>query len=452
MVRMLTSDVSDLRLPPQNLDAEQSILGAVLLENSALNKALEVIVEEDFHRGAHRTIFAGMIELADRNEVVDQITLTEWLKTKGQLEQVGGAAYVAELVQAVPSASNIRYHCKIVREKSLLRGLIRTATDIVTKGYDGLGESEDLLEYAEREIFRLAQGRLGRSFESMKQAVIESMELVDRLYSRKENITGVPTGYHVIDTITAGLQPSDLIIIAGRPSMGKTSLALGMAEHAAIRAGLTVGIFSLEMSKVQLVLRMLSSQASLDSHALRTGQLDRHAEWSQLVDAAIRLAGAKIFIDDSGGMTVQQMRGKARRLKAEHGLDLLIIDYLQLMQGRSDSESRQQEISDISRSLKALAKELDIPVVALSQLSRAVENRTDKRPVLSDLRESGAIEQDADVVMFIYREEVYNPDTEDKRSIADILIRKHRNGPTGDRQLTFLEQYAKFGNLETQHL
>ncbi|MCY4614197.1 MAG: replicative DNA helicase [Nitrospira sp.] len=447
---MLTSDVSDLRLPPQNLDAEQSILGAVLLENSALNKALEVIVEEDFHRGAHRTIFVGMIELADRNEVVDQITLTELLKTKGQLEQVGGAAYVAELVQAVPSASNIRHHCKIVREKSLLRGLIRTATEIVTKGYDGLGESEDLLEYAEREIFRLAQGRLGRAFVPMHQIVKESIEIVDRLFSRKERITGVPTGYRVIDDVTAGLQPSDLIIIAGRPSMGKTSLALGMAEYAAIRANLTVGIFSLEMSQAQLVLRMLSSQAFLDSHALRTGQLTSD-NWHALCAAADRLEGAKIFIDDSGGLTVQQMRGKARRLKAEHGLDLLIIDYLQLMQGRSDSESRQQEISDISRSLKALAKELEMPVVALSQLSRAVENRTDKRPVLSDLRESGAIEQDADVVMFIYREEVYNPDTEEKRGIADILIRKHRNGPTGDRQLTFQEQYAKFADLETQH-
>lgn len=447
---MLTSDVSDLRLPPQNLDAEQSILGAVLLENSALNKALEVIVEEDFHRGAHRTIFAGMIELADRNEVVDQITLTNLLKTKGQLEQVGGAAYVAELVQAVPSASNIRHHCKIVREKSLLRGLIRTATEIVTKGYDGLGESEDLLEYAEREIFRLAQGRLGRSFVPMHQIVKESIEIVDRLFSRKERITGVPTGYRVIDDITAGLQPSDLVIIAGRPSMGKTSLALGMAEYATIRANLTVGIFSLEMSQAQLVLRMLSSQAFLDSHALRTGQLTSE-NWHALCAAADRLEGAKIFIDDSGGLTVQQMRSKARRLKAEHGLDLLIIDYLQLMQGRSDSESRQQEISDISRSLKALAKELEIPVVALSQLSRAVENRTDKRPVLSDLRESGAIEQDADVVMFIYRDEVYNPDTEEKKGIADILIRKHRNGPTGDRQLTFLEQYAKFADLETQH-
>ena len=448
---MLTSDVSDLRLPPQNLDAEQSILGAVLLENSALNKALEVIVEEDFHRGAHRTIFAGMIELADRNEVVDQITLTDLLKTKGQLEQVGGAAYVAELVQAVPSASNIRHHCKIVREKSLLRGLIRTATEIVTKGYDGLGESEDLLEYAEREIFRLGQGRLDRSFVPMLQVLKESIEIVDRLSKNKERITGVPTGYHLIDHMTAGLQQSDLIIIAGRPSMGKTSLALGMAEYAAIRANRTVGIFSLEMSQAQLVLRMLSSQASLDSHALRTGQLTPE-NWHALCAAADRLERAKVFIDDSGGLTVQQMRSKARRLKAEHGLDLLIIDYLQLMQGRSDSESRQQEISDISRSLKALAKELEIPVVALSQLSRAVENRTDKRPVLSDLRESGAIEQDADVVMFIYREEVYNPDTEDKQGTADILIRKHRNGPTGDCRLKFLEQYAKFANLETQHV
>ena len=446
---MPTSDVSDLRLPPQNVDAEQSILGAVLLENSALNKALEVIVEEDFHRGAHRTIFAGMLELSERNEVVDQITLTELLKTKGQLEQVGGAAYVAELVQAVPSASNIRYHCKIVREKSLLRGLIRIATDVVSKGYDALVESSDLLEYAEREIFRLGQGRVDRSFVAMHQIVKESVELVDRLFSRKERITGVPTGYRVIDDITAGLQPSDLIIIAGRPSMGKTSLALGIAEYAAMRANLTVGIFSLEMSQAQLVLRMLSSQAFLDSHALRTGQLTPE-DWRSLCDAADRLERAKIFIDDSGGLTVQQMRGKARRLKSEQGLDLLIIDYLQLMQGHSRAESRQQEISDISRALKAFAKELDIPVLALSQLSRAVENRKPPIPVLADLRESGAIEQDADIVMFIYRDEVYNPETEEK-GLADILIRKHRNGPTGDRQLTFQERYAKFTDLETHH-
>jgi replicative DNA helicase len=442
---MPQTEHSDLRLPPQNLEAEQSVLGAIMLDNASLSKAFEVITEEDFYRGSHRMIYQAMVELSDASEVVDQITLTALLKSKGQLEQVGGGAYVAELVQAVPSASNIRYHCKIVREKSLLRGLIRTATEVVTRGYDEVGQSDDLLEYAEREIFQLAQGRLGRSFVPVNQIIKESIEIVDRLYNRKEKITGVPTGFKELDDITAGLQASDLIIIAGRPSMGKTSLALSIAEHAAIRADMSIGIFSLEMSKAQLVLRMLSSQASLDSHALRTGQLTEK-DWRYLCDAADRLERAKIFIDDSGALTVQQMRGKARRLIAEHGLDLLIIDYLQLMQGRSDSESRQQEISDISRALKGLAKELNIPVVALSQLSRAVENRTDKRPVLSDLRESGAIEQDADVVMFIYRDEVYNPDTEDK-GIADILVRKHRNGPTGDRQLFFHDRYAKFTDI-----
>jgi len=447
---MPQSDLSDLRLPPQNLDAEQSVLGAIMLDNSSLSKAFEVITEEDFYRGAHRMIYHAMVELSDSNEVVDQITLTAQLKSKGQLEQVGGGAYVAELVQAVPSASNIRYHCKIVREKALLRGLIRTATEVVTRGYEEVGQSDDLLEYAEREIFQLAQGRLGRSFVPVNQIIKESIEIVDRLYNKKEKITGVPTGFRVLDDITAGFQASDLIIIAGRPSMGKTSLALSIAEHAAIRAEKSIGIFSLEMSKAQLVLRMLSSQAHLDSHALRTGQLTEK-DWVSLCHAADQLERAKIFIDDSGALTVQQMRGKARRLMAEHGLDLLIIDYLQLMQGRSDSESRQQEISDISRSLKALAKELNIPVVALSQLSRAVENRTDKRPVLSDLRESGAIEQDADVVMFIYRDEVYNPDTEEK-GIADILVRKHRNGPTGDRQLFFQERFAKFTGLDLREV
>ncbi|RMH06711.1 MAG: replicative DNA helicase [Nitrospirae bacterium] len=443
---MPAPELSELRLPPQNLEAEQCVLGAILLDNAALSKALELVTEEDFYRGAHRMIYQAMLELSERGEVVDQITLTDYLKSKGQLDSVGGAAYLAELVQAVPSAANIRYHCKIIREKALLRGLIRTATEVVSRGYEERGETDALLEFAEREIFKLAQGRLDRSFVPVTQVIKESLELVDRLYSRKEKITGVPTGFAGLDELTAGLQPSDLIIIAGRPSMGKTSLALGIAEHAAIRANRTVGIFSMEMSKAQLVLRMLSSQAHLDSHALRTGQLTER-DWRYLCDAADRLERAPIFIDDSGNLTVQQMRGKARRLKAEHGLDLLIIDYLQLMQGRGDAESRQQEISDISRALKALAKELDIPVVALSQLSRAVENRKPPIPVLADLRESGAIEQDADVVMFIYRDEVYNPDTEEK-GIADILIRKHRNGPTGERQLYFHERYAKFADLE----
>ncbi len=448
---MPPADASNLRLPPQSLEVEQSVLGAILLENGALYAALELISHDDFHRGAHRDIFSAMVSLSEQSEVVDQLTLTNCLNTRGHLERVGGAAYVAELVQAVPSASNIRSHCKILREKALLRGLIRVATDVVAKGYDESVEPAALLEQAERDVFQLAQGRLTKSFAPMEQIVKQGIELVEKLFGKKEKITGVPTGYKEIDAITAGLQPSDLIIIAGRPSMGKTSLALGIAEHAAIHANLTVGIFSLEMSNAQLVLRMLSSLAFLNAHDLRTGQI-QGGDWSKLCKAAGRLAQSKVFIDDSGGLTVQQMQGKARRLKADQGLDLLIIDYLQLMQGRHDAESRQQEISDISRSLKALAKELNIPVIALSQLSRAVEMRKPPIPVLADLRESGAIEQDADVVMFIYRDEVYNAGTEDKKGIADILVRKHRNGPTGERQLYFHERYAKFADLDTHHV
>jgi len=444
---MAISDISGVRVPPQNLEAEQSVLGAILLDNAALNRSMEILSEEDFYRTANQIVYRSMMGLSERNQPVDQITLTDYLRGTGELEQVGGASYIAELVQMVPSAANIRYHCQIVRDKSLLRGLVRTATEVVMRGYEGTTQTDELLEFAEREIFRLAQGHLGRTFAPVRTILQESIEIVDRLYSRQEKITGVPTGFD-IDNLTAGLQPSDLIIIAGRPSMGKTSLALGMAEYAALHASAVVGIFSMEMSRAQLVLRMLSSQAHLDSHAVRTGQL-KGADWERLTGAASQLQDAKIFIDDSGNLTVQQMRGKARRLKAEHGLDLLIIDYLQLMEGRSTSESRQQEISDISRGLKGLAKELDIPVVALSQLSRAVENRKPPIPVLADLRESGAIEQDADVVMFIYREEVYDPDTDDK-GIAKILIRKHRNGPIGDILLQFHENYAKFHNLETR--
>ncbi len=444
---MAISDISGVRVPPQNLEAEQSVLGAILLDNAALNRSMEILSEEDFYRTANQIVYRSMMGLTERNQPVDQITLTDYLRGTGGLEQVGGASYIAELVQMVPSAANIRYHCQIVRDKSLLRGLVRTATEVVMRGYEGTTQTDELLEFAEREIFRLAQGHLGRTFAPVRTILQESIEIVDRLYSRQERITGVPTGFD-IDNLTAGLQPSDLIIIAGRPSMGKTSLALGMAEYAALHASAVVGIFSMEMSRAQLVLRMLSSQAHLDSHAVRTGQL-KGADWERLTGAASQLQDAKIFIDDSGNLTVQQMRGKARRLKAEHGLDLLIIDYLQLMEGRGTSESRQQEISDISRGLKGLAKELNIPVVALSQLSRAVENRKPPIPVLADLRESGAIEQDADVVMFIYREEVYDPDTDDK-GIAKILIRKHRNGPIGDILLQFHENYAKFHNLETR--
>ncbi len=443
---MLPSDFSQPKLPPQNLEAEQSVLGAILLENTAMAKAMELLTEDNFYRTAHRKIYQAMLELSELGEVIDQITLTERLKSQGELESVGGAAYLAELVQIVPTAANIKYHCKIVRDKALLRGLITTSTDVVTKGYDGMTSVDELLDFAERSVFSIAQGKMGQSFTPLHQVIKESLDLVDRLSKRKERVTGVPTGYIDLDDITAGLQPSDLVIIAGRPSMGKTSLALGFALHASIHAQATVGIFSLEMSNAQLVLRMLSSEAHVDSHALRTGRLQKE-DWWRLAEAAGRLEQAKIFIDDTGELSVQQMRGKARRLKAECGLDLLIVDYLQLMQGRGDSESRQQEISDISRSLKALAKELNVPVVALSQLSRAVENRKPPIPMLADLRESGAIEQDADVVMFIYREEVYEPDSE-RKGIADILVRKHRNGPTGERNLHFQDRFARFENLE----
>ncbi len=446
---MAISEIPDVRVPPQNLEAEQSVLGAILLDNAALNRSMEILSEEDFYRTANKMVYRSMVALSERNQAVDQITLTDYLRGTGELEHVGGASYIAELVQMVPSAANIRYHCQIVRDKSLLRGLVRTATDVVMKGYEGTTKTDELLEFAEREIFRLTQGHLGGTFIPVSNIIQDSVEIVDRLYSRQEKITGVPTGYKDLDHLLAGLQPSDLIIVAGRPSMGKTSLALGMAEKAALEGNAVVGIFSLEMSRAQLVLRMLSSQAHLDSHAVRTGQL-KGPDWVALTEAAGKLEQAKIFIDDSGNLSVQQMRGKARRLKAEHGLDLLIIDYLQLMDGKGSSESRQQEISDISRALKALAKELNIPVVALSQLSRAVENRTDKRPMLADLRESGAIEQDADVVMFIYRDEVYNPDTDDK-GIANILVRKHRNGPIGEVDLQFHDRYAKFNDLDKRH-
>lgn len=445
---MASLDLSDPKVPPQNLEAEQSVLGAILLDNMAMAKAMEVITEEDFYRGAHRKIFTAMLDLSESGEAIDQITLTEHLKRKGELEAVGGAAYLAELVATVPSSANVRYHSKIVRDKALLRSLIGTSHDIISRGYEESSSVDELLEHAERSVFSIAEGKLGRSFIELKQIIKESLDLVDALSKRKERITGIPTGFYDFDELTAGLQPSDLVVIAGRPSMGKTSLALGMAQHAAVHHKKVVGVFSLEMSKAQLVLRMLSSEAHVDSHALRTGRLQKE-DWWRLAEAAGRLEQAPIFIDDSGAVTVQQMRGKARRLKREHGLDLLIVDYLQLMQGRSDVESRQQEISDISRSLKALAKELNVPVIALSQLSRKVEDRKPPIPMLADLRESGAIEQDADLVVFIYREDQYDPNSE-KKGIAEIMVRKHRNGPTRDIQLFFHDRFAKFENLETR--
>ncbi len=443
---MASINESVAKLPPQSLEAEQSVLGAILLDNQSLNKSVEILSQDDFYREAHRQIFKGMLELSERNEAIDLITLSEHLKKQNVLEDIGGVGYLASLVQAIPTAANIQYHSKIVHEKGVLRDLIQASTEIVTQGLDGTRNADELLDQAEQKIFSISQATQRGSFVQLKDVVTSGIHLIDELFSKKSEITGIPSGFHDLDRMTAGFQPSDLIVIAGRPSMGKTSLALGAALHAAIHKEAVVAVFSLEMSKEQLVLRMLSSEGSVDSHHIRTGQLERE-EFHKILDAAEKLSAAKIFIDDSGALSALEMRAKARRLKSESGLDLVIVDYLQLMKGRSDSESRQQEISDISRSLKALAKELNVPVIALSQLSRAVENRKPPRPLLADLRESGAIEQDADVVIFIYREDQYEGYRDEKLGIAELIIGKHRNGPTGEVELSFLDRYAKFASL-----
>ncbi|HEY4485408.1 MAG TPA: replicative DNA helicase [Nitrospiria bacterium] len=447
--RQSTELVSRDKLPPQNIEAEQSVLGAILIDNAALNKALELIIPEDFYREAHRRIFTAILDLNERNEAVDLITLSEDLRKKNQLESVGGAAYLSSLVNSIPTAANMRQHARIVHEKAILRNLISIATDIAAQGYEDSRRVEELLDQAERSIFGISERKIKPSFVPVKEIIKGSFETIERLYEKKERVTGVPTGFEKLDDMTSGLQPSDLIVIAGRPSMGKTALALCIAQHMGIEKHGKAAIFSLEMSKEQLVMRMLCSEARVDSHKLRTGYLGR-TDWPKLTTAAGRIAEAQIYIDDTPALTVLEMRAKGRRLKAEKGLDLIIVDYLQLMRGRSDADNREQEISDISRSLKALAKELQLPVIALSQLSRAVENRSDKRPVLADLRESGAIEQDADVVIFIYRDEVYHPGEENK-GIADVIIGKQRNGPVGTIQMAFLDRFTRFENLDRAH-
>jgi replicative DNA helicase len=439
---------------PQNLEAEQSVLGAVLLDNTALDRAIEIIMLDDFYRESHRRIFNAMIALSDTGEAIDVITLSDMLKKRGELDKAGGASYVAGLANAIPNAANIRNHCRIVREKAVLRNLIDAAASIVAKGYEGSDDVDEFLDDAEKTIFEIAEKKIRPTFYSTKDIVKDSFEMIERLYSRKELITGVATGYTQLDEYTSGLQPSDLIIIAGRPSMGKTAFCLNIAAHVAIDNKVPVLIFSLEMSKEQLVMRMLASDARVDASKVRTGRLIQ-TDWHKLTTAASRLSEAPIYIDDTAGINVLEMRAKARRLKRDKNLGLVIVDYLQLMRGHGTAESRQQEISDISRSLKGLAKELQCPVVALSQLNRAVETRTDRKPLLADLRESGAIEQDADVIMFIYREEFYKrcecPQDDTcicgRRGKATVNIGKQRNGPAGvDVELTFISKFAKFEN------
>ena len=443
------------RVPPHNLEAEMSVLGAILQSNEALLKCLELLQPAHFYRDAHRKIFAAAKELFLRSEPVDLITVTNDLRRRGDLEEVGSAAFLTSLVEAVPTAANVTYHARIIRDKALLRQLIDVATDIVGLGYADHDEADQVLEQAEQQIFEISEDRVRRSFLPLKSILKDAFEQVEKLYDRKTQVTGVPTGFADLDMKTAGLQPSELIIIAGRPSMGKTSFALNIARNAAIDEGIPVGVFSLEMSKEQVVQRMLSSEAEVDSNRIRTGYL-RESDWPKLTNAAGRLSEAPIFIDDSGAISVIELRAKARRLKAEQNIGLVVIDYLQLISGRLRSENRQQEVSEICRALKAMAKELKIPVVALSQLARRTEDREEGKPQLSDLRESGAIEQDSDVVIFLYRPGYYrarkggtiDPELDTK---TEVNIAKQRNGPTGTVEMVFLREYVKFGALDLVH-
>jgi replicative DNA helicase len=431
------------RIPPQNLPAERAVLGAILLEPTVLPRAIEVLLPEDFYKEGHRQIYATMLRLFERSEPTDQLTVAEELRRQGVLEEVGGQTALATLVEEATVSTNFGAYATIVREKALLRELIRVTRELSEKGFEEADDVQELLDRAEQMLFRLSERRLQRSALPVRDILSRTIQHIETLYHRKEDITGLPTGFRELDKRTAGFQRADFIIIAGRPSMGKTAFALNIAAHVAGVERQPSLFFSLEMSKEQLVQRLLCAEARVDSHRVRTGFL-QPPDWKRIVDAAGRLAEAPLFIDDTANLSVLEARAKARRVKAEHGLALVMIDYLQLMQGRWRSENRQQEISEISRSLKALAKELDVPVVALSQLSRAVETRGESMPKLSDLRESGALEQDADLIMFLYRKE--NP-PEAESGTTDLSIGKHRNGPTGSLKLVFKSEYTRFEDL-----
>ncbi len=440
------------RIAPQAVDIEAQVLGSMLLEREAIAKVIEVLDEDAFHADYHRKIYQAILAMFDRSEPVDIITLAEELRRRGHLEVVGGEPYLVELTMKVTSAANVEFHAKIVLEKSLMRNLIVASSSIAMRAYQPTEDAFDLLDEAEQSIFQISEKRLKKSFVSMHKAVHDTIEMLEGIHGKHSGVTGVPTGFRDLDALTGGWQNSDLVIIAGRPSSGKTAFALSLARNAAMHTGKPtgVGIFSLEMSTQQLVMRLLCAEAKVDAHAVRTGRLPED-DWKRLSIAAGRLTNASIFIDDTAGLGILELRAKARRLKAERNIGMIIVDYLQLMQGPRGAENREKEISAISRSLKALAKELSTPVIALSQLSRAVESRTDKRPILSDLRESGAIEQDADLVAFVHRPEMYtDPNSEGFREVqgqADIIVGKQRNGPIDDVKLAFVHRYARFENL-----
>jgi replicative DNA helicase len=443
---MADSVATPERTLPHNLEAERSVLGAILIHNDAINSAAQVIDSRDFFRDAHRRIWDKMVALSERSLPIDYVTLKEELGRTGELEEVGGPAYITALVDGVPRSTNVEQYARIVKEKAVLRSLIFSANRIITSAYDAEEDPDTLLDGAERAIFEIAEGRIRQGFVPLKDLVHGSFAAIEKLQQHKGMVTGVPTGFVDLDEMTSGLQPSDMVIIAARPSMGKTSFVLNIAQHVGTTTDMTVGFFSLEMSKEQLFMRMLTSEARIDAHRFRSGYLGEK-DYTKLSQAMGKLAEARVYIDDTASIGVLEMRAKCRRLMAEAGLNLVIVDYIQLMQGRGRFESRQQELSAISRSMKGLAKELNVPIVCLSQLSRAPESRSDHRPQLSDLRESGALEQDADLVMFIYREEQYDKEDEQNQGIAEIIVGKQRNGPTGSVQLAFLKEYTRFENM-----
>ncbi|MCZ2259053.1 replicative DNA helicase [Sporosarcina sp. G11-34] len=439
------------RIPPHNNEAEQSVIGAIFLEPQALITAAEVLIPEDFYRTAHEKIFNTMILLSERSQPIDIVTVTEELSAKNELEDVGGISYLSEISNSVPTAANIAHYAHIVEEKALLRRLIRVATTIVEDGYTREDEVESLLSEAEKKMMEVASRKNAGDFRHIKDVLVQTYDNIELLHTQKGDVTGIPTGFRDLDKITAGFQPNDLIIVAARPSVGKTAFALNIAQNVATKTDENVAIFSLEMGAEQLVMRMLCAEGNIDAQVLRTGALQAE-DWRKLTMAMGSLSNAGIFIDDASGIRVGEIRSKCRRLQKEHGLGMIIIDYLQLIQGNAGSaDNRQQEVSEISRSLKGLARELKVPVIALSQLSRGVEQRQDKRPMMSDLRESGSIEQDADIVSFLYREDYYDKETENENMI-EIIIAKQRNGPTGTVTLAFAKEYNKFVNVDwSQH-
>ena len=441
--------MSDLmqNTPPQSIEAEQAVLGAIMIDADRLISASERLLPQDFYRAAHQRIFETMLVLSDRGEAIDLVTVTAELSTLGILEEVGGLAYLGELAEGVPTAANIKYYVNVVDQKSTLRRLIRTANEIVTDGYERQNEVDVLLNEAERKILEVSQGKGSASFIPISDVLTSAYATIDKLHKQSGETTGIPTGFRDLDQVTAGFQRNDLIIVAARPSVGKTAFALNISQNVATRADENVAIFSLEMGAEQLVMRMLCAEGNVDAQRLRTGQLEDE-DWGKLSLAMSSLSQAGIYIDDTPGIRVNDIRAKCRRLKQEHGLGMIMIDYLQLIQGNGrSSDNRQQEVSEISRSLKSLARELEVPVIALSQLSRGVESRQDKRPMMSDIRESGAIEQDADIVAFLYRDDYYNKETEDANTI-EIIIAKQRNGPTGTVKLAFRKEFNKFVDLE----